>query len=67
MTKLEKILYTAKVHTTGGRDGGASRTDDGRLQITLTQYSLATSGNIDVKYNVLTSVSPNGASATQNA
>jgi len=35
MTKLEKILYTAKTHTTGGRDGGASRTDDGRLQVTL--------------------------------
>ena len=35
MTKLEKILYTAKAHTTGGRDGGTSRTDDGRLQITL--------------------------------
>lgn len=21
MTKLEKVLYTAKAHTTGGRDG----------------------------------------------
>ena len=28
-----KILYTAKVHTTGGRDGGSSRSDDGRLDI----------------------------------
>jgi len=37
MTKLEKILYTARAHTTGGRDGGASRTDDGRLQVTLSQ------------------------------
>jgi Ohr subfamily peroxiredoxin len=37
MTKIEKVLYTAKAHTTGGRDGGASRTDDGRLQVTLTQ------------------------------
>jgi Ohr subfamily peroxiredoxin len=35
MTKLEKVLYTAKAHTTGGRDGGASRTDDGRLQVSL--------------------------------
>jgi Ohr subfamily peroxiredoxin len=35
MTKLEKVLYTARVHTTGGRDGGASRTDDGRLQVAL--------------------------------
>jgi lipoyl-dependent peroxiredoxin len=31
---LEKVLYTAKAHTTGGRDG-ASRTDDGRLDIKL--------------------------------
>ena len=33
-TQLEKVLYTAKAHTTGGRDG-ASRTDDGRLDIKL--------------------------------
>ena len=33
MTQLKKVLYTAKVHTTGGRDGGASRSDDGRLDI----------------------------------
>ena len=24
MTKIEKVLYTAKVHTTGGRDGAPS-------------------------------------------
>jgi len=35
MTKLEKVIYTAKAHTTGGRDGGASRTDDGRLDVKL--------------------------------
>jgi len=35
MTKLDKVLYTAKAHTTGGRDSGASRTDDGRLDIKL--------------------------------
>jgi lipoyl-dependent peroxiredoxin len=29
----EKVVYTAKVHTTGGRDRGASRSDDGRLDI----------------------------------
>ncbi len=29
MAQLEKVLYTARAHTTGGRDG-ASRTDDGR-------------------------------------
>jgi osmotically inducible protein OsmC len=32
--KIEKVLYTAKAHTTGGRDG-VSRTDDGRLDIKL--------------------------------
>ena len=33
-TKIEKVLYTAKAHTTGGREG-ASRTDDGKLDIKL--------------------------------
>jgi Ohr subfamily peroxiredoxin len=33
MTQLKKVLYTAKVHTTGGRDGGASRSSDGHLDI----------------------------------
>jgi lipoyl-dependent peroxiredoxin len=36
-TKLEKVLYTAKAHTTGGRDGGTSRTDDGRLSVSLSR------------------------------
>ncbi|KJK24425.1 peroxiredoxin [Burkholderiaceae bacterium 16] len=35
MSKIEKVLYTGKTHTTGGRDG-ASRSDDGRLDIKLT-------------------------------
>ena len=38
----KKVLYTAKVHTTGGRDGGASRSDDGRLDI---KHSLPGSKN----------------------
>jgi lipoyl-dependent peroxiredoxin len=33
MTQLDKVLFTAKVHTTGGRDGGTSQSDDGRLSI----------------------------------
>jgi len=36
MTEPAKILYTAKAHTTGGREGGASRTSDGRLDVKLT-------------------------------
>jgi organic hydroperoxide reductase OsmC/OhrA len=34
MTKIERVLYTARVHTTGGRDD-ASHSDDGRLDIKL--------------------------------
>lgn len=34
MGELKKIYYTAKAQTTGGRDG-YSRTDDGRLSVTL--------------------------------
>ena len=43
MPKLEKVLYTAKVHTTGGRDG-AARSDDGRLDITLSPPGHAGNG-----------------------
>ena len=43
MTRLEKILYTAKVRTTGGRDG-AARSDDGRLDITLSPPGHAGTG-----------------------
>ncbi len=41
MATLEKVLYTAHAHTTGGRDG-ASRTNDGRLDVQLS--SPGTSG-----------------------
>jgi osmotically inducible protein OsmC len=30
-----KVLYTAKTHTTGGREHGAARSSDGRLDIKL--------------------------------
>jgi hypothetical protein len=36
MNRLEKILYTAKAHTTGGRTG-TSRSSDGRLEVTLSR------------------------------
>lgn len=35
ITPIEKLLYTAKAHTTGGREGGASRTSDGVLDVKL--------------------------------
>jgi lipoyl-dependent peroxiredoxin len=44
MNKLEKILYTAKAHTTGGRDGGSSTTDDGRLKVALSDPGTSGSG-----------------------
>ena len=34
--QIEKVIYTAKAHTTGGREGGTSRTSDGRLNVKLT-------------------------------
>lgn len=43
MTTLDKILYTAKTHTTGGRDG-ASRTSDGRLDVKLSTPGAAGTG-----------------------
>jgi osmotically inducible protein OsmC len=33
MTDTTRVLFTAKVHTTGGRDGGVSQSNDGRLDI----------------------------------
>jgi lipoyl-dependent peroxiredoxin len=42
-TKLVKVLYTAKTHTAGGREGGASRTSDGRLDVKFTH--IGTPGN----------------------
>jgi osmotically inducible protein OsmC len=40
MTQVDKVLYTAKTHTTGGRDG-ASRSSDGRLDIKLSSPGTA--------------------------
>lgn len=34
MTRIDKVLYTAKTHTTGGRDGRAV-SDDGLLDVKL--------------------------------
>jgi lipoyl-dependent peroxiredoxin len=35
MSQTAKILYTARTHTRGGRENGASRSSDGRLDIRL--------------------------------
>ena len=34
-SKGGKVVYTAKTHTTGGRENGASRSSDGRLDVKL--------------------------------
>jgi lipoyl-dependent peroxiredoxin len=33
--QVGKVVYTAKTHTTGGRENGASRSSDGRLDVRL--------------------------------
>src|SRR5258707_14236553 len=43
MNQIDKVLYTAKTHTTGGRDG-ASRTSDGRLDVKLSTPGTAGGG-----------------------
>jgi Ohr subfamily peroxiredoxin len=40
---IDKVLYTGKTHTTGGRDG-ASRSSDGRLDIKLSAPGTAGAG-----------------------
>lgn len=35
-SQSKKVLYTAKTHTTGGRENGVSRSSDGNLDIKLT-------------------------------
>jgi osmotically inducible protein OsmC len=39
-----KVLYTAKDHITGGRDGGAARSSDGRLDVHFTVPGTAGTG-----------------------
>ena len=43
MSQLEKVLYTAKTHTTGGRDG-ASQSSDGRLDVQLSSPGTSNTG-----------------------
>jgi lipoyl-dependent peroxiredoxin len=35
MSQIGKVVYTAKTHTTGGRESGVSRSSDGRLDVQL--------------------------------
>jgi osmotically inducible protein OsmC len=42
--QIEKLLYTAKTHTAGGRDHGMSRSSDGHLDIKLSTPGTAGAG-----------------------
>jgi osmotically inducible protein OsmC len=42
--KIDKVLYTGKTHTTGGRDG-SSQSSDGRLDIKLSSPGTGTGTN----------------------
>jgi Ohr subfamily peroxiredoxin len=44
MTQDAKVLYTARTHTTGGREHGAARSSDGRLDVRLSTPGGAGSG-----------------------
>ncbi len=44
MTQPGKVLYTAKTHTTGGREHGVARSSDGHLDITLSTPGTGGSG-----------------------
>lgn len=44
LTAPENVLYTAKNHTTGGRDGGASKSSDGNLEVKLSVPGSAAAG-----------------------
>jgi organic hydroperoxide reductase OsmC/OhrA len=57
MTQVGKVLYTAKTHTTGGREHGTARSSGGHLNIKLSSpgnpYSKAIRGNADVAINLV--------------
>jgi osmotically inducible protein OsmC len=44
LTQSGKVLYTARTHTTGGRQNGVARSSDGRLNIKLAIPGSAQSG-----------------------
>lgn len=44
MTETGKLLYTARTHTTGGREKGAARSSDGRLDVRLSTPGAAGAG-----------------------
>jgi Ohr subfamily peroxiredoxin len=50
-TSLDKVLYTAKTHATGGRDGHG-RSDDGRIEVKLSPPGQGTGTNPEQLFGV---------------
>lgn len=50
-TSLDKVLYTAKTHATGGRDG-QGRSDDGRIEVKLSPPGQGTGTNPEQLFGV---------------
>src|SRR5882672_11195883 len=44
MAQAGKVVYTAKTHTTGGREHGVARSSDGHLNVTLSTPATGGSG-----------------------
>jgi Ohr subfamily peroxiredoxin len=44
MSQITKVLYTARTHTTGGREDGAARSSDGHLDVRLSPPGTAGTG-----------------------
>jgi len=44
MARVSKVMHTAKTHTTGGRENGASRSSDGCLDVRLSSPGSARIG-----------------------
>jgi organic hydroperoxide reductase OsmC/OhrA len=44
MMEIERVIYTAETHTSGGREGGVSRSSDGRLDVKFPRPGAPDSG-----------------------
>src|SRR5208282_5170659 len=64
MSRIAKVVYTAKTETTGGRENGASRSSDGLLDVRLSVPGSARIGaNLEQLFAAGWSASSEGAIA----
>ncbi len=64
MPQIKKVLYTAKTHTTGGREHGVSRSSDGHLDIKLSTLGTAGVGTNPEQLFAVVPTPPNPANTT---